>query len=203
MLWQWPASAVLDTSGVLWLGMSFQCPGVLSPPTYSHDVSTVAAVPVPAPSPLSADQSMHGKAQEEDDTEAPGMLPSERKGKEVYFFLFHTPSSLMASACFPKLNHRFREKGWDLNRSENNGGGFPGGAVVKNLSANTGDTGSIPGLGRSPGGGDGNPLQYSCLGNPLDRGAWRAIVHGVTKSQTQLSDWVHKQNHEDVLPKAA
>ena len=45
-----------------------------------------------------------------------------------------------------------------------------------------GDVGSIPGLGRSPGGGNGNPLQYSCLGNPVDRGAWQATVHGVTKS---------------------
>ena len=59
--------------------------------------------------------------------------------------------------------------------------GFPGGSVTKNLPANAGDTGSIPGLGRSPGGGNGNPLQYSCLENPLDRGAWRAAVHGVTK----------------------
>ena len=46
------------------------------------------------------------------------------------------------------------------------------------------DSGSIPGLGRSPGGGHGNSLQYSCLENPMDRGAWRAIVHGVAKSQT-------------------
>ena len=60
--------------------------------------------------------------------------------------------------------------------------------VVKNLPANTGDirdTGSVPGLGRSPGGGHGNPLQYSCLENPMDRGAWRAIVHGLAKSWTQ------------------
>ena len=49
------------------------------------------------------------------------------------------------------------------------------------------DTGSIPGSGRSPGEGNGNPLQHSCLGNPMDRGAWRAIVHGVTKIRTQLS----------------
>ena len=63
--------------------------------------------------------------------------------------------------------------------------------VVKNLPANAGDAvdaGLIPGLGRSPGEGNGNPLQYSCLGNPMDRGAWQATVHGVTKSQTQLSD---------------
>ena len=57
--------------------------------------------------------------------------------------------------------------------------------TVKNLPANAGDIhSSVPGLGRSPGEGHGNPLQYSCLGNPMDRGAWRAIVHGVTKSQT-------------------
>ena len=56
---------------------------------------------------------------------------------------------------------------------------FPGGSVVKNLPANAGEAGSIPGLGRSPGEGYGNQLQYSCLGNPMDRGAWRAIVHGV------------------------
>ena len=64
---------------------------------------------------------------------------------------------------------------------------FPGGSVVKNLPAkagDTGDVGSIPGLGRSPGAGNGNPLQYSCLENPMDRGAWQAIVHGVAKSWT-------------------
>ena len=59
----------------------------------------------------------------------------------------------------------------------------------KESACNAGDTedaGLIPGSGRSPGGGHGNPLQYSCLENPMDRGAWRAAVHGVTKSQTQL-----------------
>ena len=59
---------------------------------------------------------------------------------------------------------------------------FPGGSVVKNLPANAGDLGLIPRLGRSPRGGNGNPLQYSCLENPMDRGAWRAAVRGVTKS---------------------
>ena len=60
---------------------------------------------------------------------------------------------------------------------------FPGGSVVKNPPANAGDTGSIPGWERSPGGQHGNPLQYSCLGNPMDRGACWATVHGVAKSQ--------------------
>ena len=61
--------------------------------------------------------------------------------------------------------------------------GFPGGSVVKkNPPANAGDMGSIPGLGRSLGEGNGNPLQYSCMGNPMDRGAWWALVHGVAES---------------------
>ena len=64
--------------------------------------------------------------------------------------------------------------------------GFPGGRVVQNLPANAGGTGSILGSGRSPGEGNGNPLQYSCLENPMDRGSWRARVHRVTKSQTRL-----------------
>ena len=58
---------------------------------------------------------------------------------------------------------------------------FPGGSVVKNLPANAGDAGSIPQSGRSPGEGNGNPLQYSSLGNPIDRGAWQASVYGVAK----------------------
>ena len=65
--------------------------------------------------------------------------------------------------------------------------GFSGGSVVKNPPANAGDIrdpGSIPGLGRSSGEGHGNPLQYSCLENPLDRGAWWATIHGVAKSWT-------------------
>ena len=61
---------------------------------------------------------------------------------------------------------------------------FPGDSVVKNLPANARDVGSMPGLEISPGGENGNPLQYSCLGNPMDRGAWLAIVHGIVKSQT-------------------
>ena len=68
--------------------------------------------------------------------------------------------------------------------------GFPGGAVVKNLAISAGDArdvGLIPGLGRSPGEGNGYPLQCSCLENPMGRGAWRATVCVVTKSQTRLS----------------
>ena len=58
---------------------------------------------------------------------------------------------------------------------------FPGGSVVKNPPANAGDLGSIPGSGRSPGEGNVNPFRYYCLENPMNRGAWQATVHGVTK----------------------
>ena len=64
---------------------------------------------------------------------------------------------------------------------------FSGSSDGKELACNAGDPGSIPGLGRSPGEGNGNPLQYSCLVKPMDRGAWWATVHGVTKSGTQVS----------------
>ena len=68
--------------------------------------------------------------------------------------------------------------------------GFPGGSVVKYPPANSGDAGSIPGLGRFPGGGNGNPLQHSCLGNCMDRGAWWATVHGGHK-ELDITEWLH------------
>ena len=71
---------------------------------------------------------------------------------------------------------------------------FPGGTVVKNPPANAGDTGDLGlifGLGRSPGEGNGNPLQYSCLGNPMDRGAWQATVHGITELDTTELTCMH------------
>ena len=66
--------------------------------------------------------------------------------------------------------------------------GFPGSSVVKNLPANAGDTDSVPGSGRSPGEGNDNPFKYSCLGNPMDGGAWQATVYGVMGEWTQMSD---------------
>ena len=72
--------------------------------------------------------------------------------------------------------------------------GFPGGSEVKASACNAGDLGSIPGSGRSPEKGNGNPLQYSCLENSMDRGTWRAIVHAVANSQTRLSN-PHTLNH--------
>ena len=70
------------------------------------------------------------------------------------------------------------------NRKKN----FPGGSDGKESACNVEDQGSIPGSGRSPGEGNGNPLQYSCLKNSIDRGAWWATVHGVTKSWTPMSN---------------
>ena len=70
-------------------------------------------------------------------------------------------------------------------------GGFPGGSEVKESACNEGDVGSVPGFGRSPGEGNGNPLQYSCQENLMDGGAWWATVHGVAKSQTRLSDFTY------------
>ena len=64
----------------------------------------------------------------------------------------------------------------------------------KASACNAGDLGSIPGSGRSPGEGNGNPLQYSCLENPMDRGAWWAAVHGIAKSRTRLSDFTKVVN---------
>ena len=74
--------------------------------------------------------------------------------------------------------------------------GFPGVPSIKNGPANVGGTDSISRSGRSPGVGNGNPLQYSCLEHPMDRRAWQVRVHGVTKSQTQLSKHTHTHIHK-------
>ena len=77
--------------------------------------------------------------------------------------------------------------------------GFPGNSDCKASACNAGDLDSIPGLGRSPGEGNGHPLQYSCLENPMNRGAWRATVHGVTKGRTGLSHFTHKVPRQQYL----
>ena len=76
--------------------------------------------------------------------------------------------------------------------------GFPGGSVIKKLPASAGDVDFIPGLGESPGEENGNLLSYSCLGNPMDRGVWRVIVHGVARVRHGLSTKSpppHEQTH--------
>ena len=89
--------------------------------------------------------------------------------------------SLSLSEC------KKRKEKSDLNIMVPPEGDFSGGSVVKNPLANAGDAGSIPGSGRSPGEGNGNPLQHFCLENPMDRGAWWAAAHGVANSRTRLS----------------
>ena len=98
-----------------------------------------------------------------------------------WFWLFSCERLRNCEECFLILTHGFMRTSLQTQ-------GFPGGLVVKN-PANAGDAEDvclIPGSGRSPGGGNGNPLQYSCLKNPRDGGAWQAIVPGVAKSWTQL-----------------
>ena len=88
---------------------------------------------------------------------------------------------------------KHEQKFWSRNRL-----GCPGGSVGKESTCNAGDTGDVPstpGSGRSPGVGHSNPLQYFCLGNPMDRTAWQATDHGVAKSQTRLSTYSHIIDH--------
>ena len=81
--------------------------------------------------------------------------------------------------------------------------GFPGGTMVKNLPANAGDAGSVPELGRSPGEGNGNPLQYSCLGNPMDREAWWPTVQGSQRVRHNLATQpTHTPEMEPCVPAA-
>ena len=80
---------------------------------------------------------------------------------------------------------------------ESNNQGFPWGSGVKNPAANAGDTGLIPGSGRSPGEGNGKPLQCSCLGNPVDRGNWQATVHVIAEKSCNLAT---KQEQQEYLP---
>ena len=87
--------------------------------------------------------------------------------------------SLKSPLCLEQLNHI---------KDCQSSNGLPRWLRSKESACNAGDPGSIPGLGRSPGGGHGNPLQYSCLENLMDRGAWCTIVHRVIKSGTRLSD---------------
>ena len=93
------------------------------------------------------------------------------------------PKGPRSQACLKRKNRSIYSKYMYVQEHT----GFPGGSVVKNLSLNAGDAGSIPGSGRSPGEGNGNPLQYSCLGSPIDKEAQQAPVHGITK-QLRLSN---------------
>ena len=87
---------------------------------------------------------------------------------------------------------------WEKDSSQSGQPGFPGGSVLKNLPVNAGDSGLTPGLGRSPGEENGYPLQYACLENSTDRGAWWATVRVVEKSRTRLSDYATTTGQPDL-----
>ena len=99
--------------------------------------------------------------------------------------------NIAAVGCIPMFEKLYKENYKMVILDSSNG---------KESACNVGGSGSFPGLGRSPGEGHGNPLQDSCLANPMDRGAWQASVHRVAKSQTQLSDSLtqtHTHTHTD------
>ena len=102
----------------------------------------------------------------------------------IHLFIFDCTGSLLMPASFQlqPVGAALLCDAW-----ASHCGGFPGGSEVKRSACNAGDLGLIPGLGRSPGEGNGNPLQYSCLENPMEGRAWQATVHGVAKSWTRLS----------------
>ena len=105
------------------------------------------------------------------------------------FYLWHSPEQQQELNNYPVTGF-LTDKG----RCAVISMGFPGDCMVKHLPAqarDAKDVGSIPASGRAPGRGNGNPLQYSCLENPVDRGAWWATVRGVARSWTRLSDWAH------------
>ena len=101
---------------------------------------------------------------------------------------------------FPSLSVDFSSGKWDVNVHMSSPG-LPGGSVSKESACNAGDLGLIPRLGRSPGGGNGKSLLYSCLGNPMDRGAWWVRVHGVEK--LDMTEWLnHHHTPQSLNPKA-
>ena len=136
------------------------------------------------------------------------------KSKTLHAVNFYLESHLLQSSAllttlwaqlgvFP--SHRWRMWAKEgVSQSSGSPSGFPSGSVVTDMPANAGELGSIPGSGRSLGGGNGNPLQYACLENPMDRRAWRATVHGVKKSWTWLSKRVllspHKRDPRELSP---
>ena len=108
-----------------------------------------------------------------------------------YFFLplFQTKDTIWKEETTSSAHVQSEELRSSSSKASLVAWGFPGGSEVKASARNSGDPGSIPGSGRSPGEGNGNPLQYSCLENPMEGGAWWATFHGVAKSWTRLSNF--------------
>ena len=123
-----------------------------------------------------------------------GRIPWRRERQPTPVFLPGKSHGWRSLVGYSPWGHKESDTTEQLHFTSQGKRGFPGGSVVKNPPVNAGDArilGSVPGLGRSPGEGHGNPLQYSCLENPMNRGAWWATVHGVAKSWMQLSMHAH------------
>ena len=112
-----------------------------------------------------------------------GLVSVHRVAQLCIMYMQTFLSSLICAHCLISESQSLRDVKEHLD--------FPGGSDGKASVYNVGDPGWIPGLGRCPGEGNGNPLQHSCLENPMDGGALRATVHGVAKSQTRLSDFTY------------
>ena len=113
------------------------------------------------------------------------------QGKSAFFYGFLSAPTKPGNKCFPldgETGQVRAQVGRDAFHYISLSWGFPRGSEVKNLPSNARDVGSSPGSGRSPEEGNGYPLQCSCLGKPMDRGAWRATDHGSQKSRTQASN---------------
>ena len=108
------------------------------------------------------------------------------KASNFWVFFFFKPCPLACRILIPN-------QGLNLGNEAPGNEGFPGSSVGEESVWNVGDPDSIPGSGRCPGEGNGNPLQYSCLENPMDRGTWQATVHGVSRVRHWLSDHHHQE----------
>ena len=121
-----------------------------------------------------------------------------------FYYLLHrrhlryVNSDFWAGSCMWDFGTLGRDTGWRY-KSGSYQQGFPSGSDGKESTCNAGDPGSIPGSGRSPGGGSGNPLQYSCLENSMDRGAWWAIVHGIIRVRHDWATNIHTAINNTVV----
>ena len=168
-----------DREGLPRLPSCELCSAGASQVRVSHSASNV----VPD---MSARCSEHGESgrPEETDHSAPCRDPSREEGVGTHWLLELTAGALARDPVRVQMYSLFRELNICHRCTKVR---FPGGSLGKESSCTAGDM-TIPGSGRSPRGGHGNPFQYSCLENPMDRGAWWAAVPGVTKSRTRLSN---------------
>ena len=152
--------------------------------------------PLSSPSPLAPNPSQYGASLWGLGVpHLPGRVPENQVGEALHLEAPQRKERVLRAARSPVQEPGMEWKSGELRCNQEHRAGGPGlppspptPTALQGTPANARDMGLIPRLGRSSGGGHGNPLQYSCLGNPMDRGAWRFAVHGVAKSRTRLSD---------------